>query len=174
MSTIEKTGLTTTELRALARSTLADTELWRPHVRATPERRHYELLRHDEDVMVWLISWMDGHDTGFHDHDVSAGAVAVAQGSVREERLRLGTAPASRTYSAGDVLAFEASDIHRVSHQSGEPAVTIHAYSPPLERTGAYVFDPGGALKRRSQLADEELRPLPVYGTFRSVGGRPS
>jgi hypothetical protein len=72
------------------------------------------------------------------------------------------------------VLAFEASDIHRVSHETGEPAVTIHAYSPPLQRTGAYVFDPGGALRRESRPADEELRPLPVYGTFRSTGGRPS
>ena len=27
-----------------------------------------------------------------------------------------------------------ASDIHRVLHAGGEPAVTIHAYSPPLLR----------------------------------------
>jgi predicted metal-dependent enzyme (double-stranded beta helix superfamily) len=174
MSTTETTGLTTTELRALARSVLADGALWKPHVRATPERRHYELLRIDEDVMIWLISWMDGHDTGFHDHDVSAGAVAVAQGSVREERLRVGAAPAARVYGAGEVLSFEGSDIHRVTHMSGEPAVTVHVYSPPLQRTGAYVFDPGGALRRHSQPAEHELRPLPVYGTFRSVGGSPS
>jgi predicted metal-dependent enzyme (double-stranded beta helix superfamily) len=168
MSTIETTGLTTAELREVARSVLADRAGWEPLVRATPERRHYELLRHDEHVMVWLISWMDGHDTGFHDHDVSAGAVAVAEGSVREERLRVGGAPPSRVYSAGEVLAFEPSDIHRVTHVSGEPAVTIHVYSPPLERTGAYVFDPGGALRREPQTADEELRPLPVYGKLRS------
>ena len=31
-------------------------------------------------MTVWLICWMDGHDTGFHDHDGAAGAVAVVAG----------------------------------------------------------------------------------------------
>jgi predicted metal-dependent enzyme (double-stranded beta helix superfamily) len=165
MSTIETAGLTTTELRVVARSVLADRARWEPLVRATPERRNYELLRHDEQVTVWLISWMTGHDTGFHDHDISSGAVGVAKGSVREERLRVGAPPEARVFSAGELITFEASDIHRVSHASGEPAVTIHVYSPPLQRSGVYVFDPGGALKRRSVPAEEELRPLPAYGT---------
>ena len=166
MSTLATTGKTTTELRALARTLLADHDRWEPLVRANPERRQYELLREDENVVVWLISWMDGHDTGYHDHDFSAGAVAVAQGSIREERLRVGGAPHSRVYDAGEILTFEGSDIHRVRHQSGEPAVTIHVYSPPPQRSGAYVFDPSGSLQRRSVPANEELRPLPVYGTY--------
>ena len=33
---------------------------------------------------------MEDQDTGFHDHDLSDGAVAVAGGSVREDRLLLG------------------------------------------------------------------------------------
>jgi predicted metal-dependent enzyme (double-stranded beta helix superfamily) len=169
MSTIEARELTIPELRDLVRSLQSDPDAWLPLVRANPERRHYELLRHDERVTVWVISWMAGHDTGFHDHDISDGAVAVAQGSVREERLRVGAPPASRVYSAGELLTFEASDIHRVTHVSGEPAVTIHAYSPPLERSGAYVFDPGGALRRQSLAASEELRPLSVYGATRST-----
>src|SRR5947209_3682066 len=141
MSTIETSGLSIAELRLVARETLADRASWEPHVQASPERREYKLLRRDDSMMVWLISWMDGHDTGYHDHDVSAGAVAVAQGSVRDERLRVGGAPASRVYSAGETFTFEVSEIHRVTHVSGKPAVTIHAYSPPLERSGAYVFD---------------------------------
>jgi predicted metal-dependent enzyme (double-stranded beta helix superfamily) len=174
MSIIESTELTTEELRALARSLRDDRALWEPLVRATPERRHYELLRHDERVTAWVISWMEGHDTGFHDHDISSGAVAVVQGSIREERLRVGGPPASRIYFEGDVLAFEAQDIHRVTHVAGEPAVTIHVYSPPLQRSGAYVFDPGGALRRRPLDASEEIRPLSVYGELRSAGGSPS
>jgi predicted metal-dependent enzyme (double-stranded beta helix superfamily) len=152
--------LTTVELRALARELRARRSEWEPLVEHTPDQRHYELLRHDERVMAWVISWMDDHDTGFHDHDVSAGAVAVARGRIREERLRLGTAPASRVFGAGDVFDFGASDIHRVSHEPGEPAVTIHVYSPPLWRMGAYVVEPGGALRRESLSYAEELRPL--------------
>ena len=59
----------------------------------TPSQRVYEELLSDEHVTAWLICWMDDHDTGFHDHDVSAGAVAVVGGRVREERLAIGGEP---------------------------------------------------------------------------------
>ena len=156
----ELPALTVPELRALARELRADRELWEPLVRPTPEGRHYELVRHDERVMAWVISWMDDHDTGFHDHDRSAGAVAVARGRIREERLRVGGPPVARIFGAGDVLDFQASDIHRVAHEAGEPAVTIHVYSPPLRAMGSYVVDPNGALRRESLPWETELRPL--------------
>jgi predicted metal-dependent enzyme (double-stranded beta helix superfamily) len=162
MSTLEipQAVLTRPELRALARDLRSKRELWEPLVHHTPEQRHYELLHQDESTMAWVISWMDDHDTGFHDHDLSAGAVAIARGQIREERLRVGAAPVSRVYSSGDVLDFEASDIHRVSHEPGEPAVTIHVYSPPLRRMGAYVVEESGTLRRESLSYAEELRPL--------------
>jgi hypothetical protein len=103
---------------------------------------------------------MEDHDTGFHDHDRSAGAVAVAQGAVVEDRLVLGRAPTSRTVGAGAAFSFAASDIHRVRHGGAGPAVTIHAYSPPLWRMGAYEIRPGGELRRHSISYAEELRPL--------------
>src|SRR5439155_11385550 len=82
-------GMTAAELRGLVAELAADEALWRPHVHHVADRRTYELLLHDEDVMAWVISWMDDHDTGFHDHDVSSGAVHVVEGRIREERLRL-------------------------------------------------------------------------------------
>ena len=103
---------------------------------------------------------MNDHDTGFHDHDLSAGALSVVRGGVREERLVLGGAPSSRTSRPGESLTFAASDIHRVSHAGSEPAVTLHAYSPPLWRMGAYEVSPDGELRRHSMSYAEELRPL--------------
>ena len=82
--------LTEAELTALVRELAAHPERWAHLVEHDPEQRRYELLRRDDHVAVWLICWMDDHDTGFHDHDVSAGAVAVVAGAVREERLVLG------------------------------------------------------------------------------------
>jgi hypothetical protein len=38
-------------------------------------------------------------------------------------------------------------------------AVSIHVYSPPLWRMGAYDIDADGSLRRRSIGYDEELRP---------------
>ena len=88
---------------------------------------------------------MDEQDTGFHDHDVSAGAVAVVSGSVREDRLVLGAPPRPASVHAGGAFSFEASDIHRVQHAGAEPAVTLHAYSPPLWRMGDLRGAAGGA-----------------------------
>jgi hypothetical protein len=64
-----------------------------------------------------------------------------------------------REYAAGEAFDFAASDIHRMSHASGGPAVSLHAYSPPLWRMGAYAVTAGGVLTRKSVSYAEELRP---------------
>ena len=154
------TGWDAGRLEAFARQLAARPEQWRHLIAHDPSQRTYELLRHDDEVMAWLICWMDDHDTGYHDHDLSAGAVAVTRGAVREERLVLGGAPAARTAAAGEAFTFGPADIHRVSHAGSEPAVTIHAYSPPLWRMGAYEVLPTGELRRWSLSYAEELRPI--------------
>ncbi len=148
------------ELRAFV-AELADwPELWVHLVRHDARQRHYEELLSDEHLTAWLICWMDDHDTGFHDHDVSAGAVAVAGGRIREERLTLGGPPRERVYAPGEVFDFSSADIHRVRHAGSGPAVTLHVYSPPLLRMGAYFADDSGVLTRHAAAAAEELRPL--------------
>jgi predicted metal-dependent enzyme (double-stranded beta helix superfamily) len=134
-------------------------EIWDRLVRHVPDQRTYEELVLREDVGVWLICWMDDHDTGFHDHDRSAGAVAVVRGKLREERLAIGGSW-SHVYDAGESFDFASHDIHRMSHAGGGPAVSIHAYSPPLSRMGAYTFDDAGLVKRVSISYAEELRPF--------------
>ena len=148
------------ELRELALRLAARPELWRHLVHHDPEARVYEELIRDEHVAVWLICWMHDHDTGFHDHDLSAGGVAVAAGQVREDRLALGGAPIARVHRPGEVFDFAPSDIHRVLHVGEAPAITINAYSPPLWRMGAYETKPTGELQRHSISYDTELRPL--------------
>jgi predicted metal-dependent enzyme (double-stranded beta helix superfamily) len=152
--------LTRDELEALVADLAAEPERWRDLVHHDPTARTYEQLRRDEHVAIWLICWMDDHDTGFHDHDISSGALAVAQGAVLEERLALGGPPVARRLGAGESISFSASDIHRVVHGGGGPAITINAYSPPLWRMGAYETTPTGELRRHSISYAEELRPL--------------
>jgi predicted metal-dependent enzyme (double-stranded beta helix superfamily) len=152
--------LTQPELERLVRELAAEPARWRHLVAHKPDARTYAELHRDKHVAIWLICWMDDHDTGYHDHDLSAGAVAVAAGAVCEERLVLGGEPAARTVGAGAAFTFGPADIHRVSHAGGEPAVTIHAYSPPLWRMGAYEVLPTGELRRWSLSYAEELRPI--------------
>ena len=148
------------ELRELVTEIAADDASWRHLVRHDPNRRTYEQITRDDRVGIWVICWMDDHDTGFHDHDISSGAVAVVQGEIREDRLTLGGAPISRVHGPGSAFDFAASDIHRMSHAGGGPAVSIHVYSPPLWRMGAYAVDPDGVVHRSSISYAEELRPL--------------
>jgi predicted metal-dependent enzyme (double-stranded beta helix superfamily) len=148
------------ELESLVAELAARPELWSGLVQHDSSQRRYAELLSDEHLTVWLICWMNDHDTGFHDHDVSAGAVAVAAGRVREERLAIGPATRDRTFAAGDTFHFSPADIHRVLHVGSDPAITLHAYSPPLARMGAYVIADDGVLGRHPMSAADELRPL--------------
>jgi predicted metal-dependent enzyme (double-stranded beta helix superfamily) len=148
------------ELRDYAGRLAEWPELWIDLVHHDAGRRRYAELVHDDHLTVWLICWMDDHDTGFHDHDVSAGAVAVIGGRVCEERLTLAGSACDRVFCAGETFDFSASDIHRVRHAGSDPAVTLHVYSPPLLRMGAYFVNARGVLARRPTGAAEELRPL--------------
>ena len=148
------------ELRALVTSIAGDPETWRGLVlHGTPER-HFEQLWRDDHVDVWVITWTNGNDTGFHDHDVSRGAVAVVEGEITEERLVLGGPPRLLPHAAGQTFDFDASHVHRMHHDSSAPAVSIHAYSPPLWRMGTYSTGADGTLRRESISYAEELRPV--------------
>ena len=61
---------------------------------------------------------------------------------------------------AGGVFDFGASHVHRMRQDSDVPAVSIHAYSPPLWRMGTYVVEEDGTLRRESISYAEELRPV--------------
>ncbi|HEV3047244.1 MAG TPA: cysteine dioxygenase family protein [Solirubrobacteraceae bacterium] len=148
------------ELEAFVRELAERPELWIELIKHDTSQRVYEELLSDAHLTAWLICWMDEHDTGFHDHDLSSGAVAVVSGAVREERLTIEGPTRNAVYPAGASFHFSASDIHRVSHAGSDPAVTLHVYSPPLLRMGAYVIGEDGVLARHPMSSGEELRPL--------------
>lgn len=146
------------QLRAFATGLAADSERWRPHVRHERDARVYEQIWDDELVNAWVICWSEDHDTGFHDHDQSGAAITVVSGRVREDRLTLAGPPRSRELKAGQTFTVPPVAIHRVLHAGKGPAVTIHCYSPPLRRTGAYRVGADGELQRESQPFEVELR----------------
>jgi mannose-6-phosphate isomerase-like protein (cupin superfamily) len=137
-------------------------EFWRKHVHHSDDIRVYEQIWDDEDVNAWVICWSEDQDTGFHDHDESAAAVVVIEGQVREERLRWDSPPAVNVLGPRTTFFVPPTAIHRVLHAGVAPAVTIHAYSPPLRRTGAYRFGAGGELERVAQSYEQELQAEPA------------
>ena len=62
-------------------------ELWIPHYDPAREQRTYASLHRDADIDVWAIFWLPENDTGWHDHDISSGAVHVISGALEEHAL---------------------------------------------------------------------------------------
>jgi hypothetical protein len=57
----------------------------------------------------------------------------------------------------GEAFTFEPTDIHRVVYEDGEPAVTVHVYSPPLHAMGSYEVTEEGRLLRTALSATTSL-----------------
>ena len=147
------------ELQALVDELAGDPERWREYVDFPEHQRHYVSLHRDEYVDIWLLCWQQGDDTGWHDHDISSGAVRVVRGSLRESSPRIGGDHVARVIGAGGSFSFGPEHIHRLAG-ADDRAVSIHAYSPPLWRLGQYSVDADGVMRRESVSYADELRPL--------------
>ena len=127
------TARTDADLAATVAELAENSDAWLPRVRLSPQGRWYERLHSGGDQEIWLISWLPGQSTGLHDHGGSRGAFAVALGTLRERDL--GTV---RDVSAVQSRAFGADYVHEVRNVSTAPAVSVHAYSPPLSTMNRY------------------------------------
>jgi rhodanese-related sulfurtransferase len=110
---------------------------WLDRVRLCAEHRWYERVYHAADHDIWVISWMPGQSTGYHDHGESTGAFVIATG-VLEEHCP-GNEP--RVIPASQSCAFGRDYAHDVRNVSLAPAVSIHAYSPPLADMNEYELE---------------------------------
>jgi quercetin dioxygenase-like cupin family protein len=150
------------ELTRFAAGLAGTPERWRHLVRHDSASRVYEQIWDEQDVNAWVICWSDQQDTGFHDHDDSAAAIVGIEGRLQEERMRFGGEPQVHAIAPGAAIFVPSTAIHRVRHLGTAPAITIHAYSPPLRRTGTYRIAPGGELERVAQSFEQELRAEPA------------
>jgi rhodanese-related sulfurtransferase/mannose-6-phosphate isomerase-like protein (cupin superfamily) len=132
-------------------SQFASSDGWISQVRLRAEGRWYERLHHGLDYDIWVISWLPGQSTGFHDHGESSGAFIVSSGILEEHR------PGERIHvmHPGKPHAFGPDYAHDVRNVSLAPAISIHAYSPPLVEMNEYELD-GSQLVPRERLSDRE------------------
>jgi Cysteine dioxygenase type I len=144
------------ELRELVDSLAGRPEIWERHVAHPADRRHFAQLYRDENVDVWLLCWTTENDTGWHDHDVSSGAVRVVAGVLEECNPRIGGTHLTNLMPEGVSFSFGPDHIHRLIG-AADRSVSIHAYSPPLNRLGQYTFDDDGVMRRTSIYYTEEL-----------------
>src|ERR1700721_1829513 len=130
-------------------SLFASSDGWMDRVRLRTEHRWYERLYQGPDHDIWVISWLPGQSTGFHDHGQSSGAFVVATGLLEE--YRPGEQPLA--IHPGKPRAFGPDYAHDVRNVSLAPAVSIHAYSPPLTDMNEYELD-GSRLVRRERATE--------------------
>ncbi len=149
--------LSPAELEDVAHGLAGRGELWEPLVHSDPDQRRYELVYEDDRMDAWILSWMPGQGTGFHDHYISGVGLCVASGTVCEDIMVYGGEPQSRHLDAGDTRQGGPGYIHRVSHADGLPAVTVHVYSPRLDWVGQYRLAADGVMQREVRPGRNEL-----------------
>jgi predicted metal-dependent enzyme (double-stranded beta helix superfamily) len=123
---------------------------WIARVRLNPAGRWYERIHLDDSHEVWVISWLPGQATGFHDHGGSAGAFAVVCGTLMERRVARAATTGqvlAKPVGAGGARAFGPRYIHDVRNAAAAVAVSVHAYSPPLPQMTHYDLTAGGLVK---------------------------
>jgi predicted metal-dependent enzyme (double-stranded beta helix superfamily) len=141
------------QLEEVVRRHAASPAEWLSRVRLSPEGRWYERIHLDEAHEVWVISWLPGQGTGFHDHGGSAGAFAVVWGTLLEWRVAGPELVLVRPVRAGGARSFGPRYVHDVRNAGTAVAVSVHAYSPPLPAMTRYELTPDGLVRRDTEAA---------------------
>ena len=128
------------ELVALVTRLAAEPGRWRHLLRFDSEQRQWVKLPSDDDVDVWLLMWLPEQATELHDHGDSTAAYTVLSGAVEEVRPVPGGLRTSRLVP-GQTRWLPPGAVHDVRGAADGPAVSLHAYSPPLARMTWYDDD---------------------------------
>ena len=153
------------ELAAIVEALASQPDEWMGRVRLRVDRRWYERLHSGANHDVWLISWLPGQSTGFHDHGASSGAFVVAMGLLEEQRP--GGSP--QALPAGQSRAFGPDYTHDVRNGSSAPAISIHAYSPPLSEMNEYELEGDRLVPRDGGLQQAQKVGPPVKSNVKSI-----
>lgn len=154
-------------LSMLVRQVAADPDQWAPYLQLPEQagQRWWTRLSADSEMDVWLLSWLPGDATDLHDHGPSTAAFTVVRGELDEVRI----APDGRQFTVhrprGSTTTLGPGVIHDVRGGGRGPAVSIHAYSPPLVQMNYYetVAESSGErrLRLRSSVQTREPESTP-------------
>ena len=130
------------------------------------DERWFTRLHGDDELDVWLISWVPERSTELHDHGGSLGALTVVSGALAKlvgtvtycasagwrQAIRLVSRSAGCTTSSGRQS--------RGHPSAGRYDLSVHAYSPPLTAMSYY------------DVTDQEHVAPQAHRTDRQAGGR--
>jgi len=154
--------LSAPELSLLVRAVGDLPALWHPKARRPERDRWWTRLHGDDLVDVWLLTWLPGQVTDLHDHGDSAAAFTVVHGAFDEVRPTMTGGRSITRRCAGAAARIEPGVIHDVRAVDGDPAISIHAYSPPLERMTYWESGPDGRLRPDHTVLTHEPEQVPA------------
>jgi predicted metal-dependent enzyme (double-stranded beta helix superfamily) len=151
------------QLADTARRLARQQQLWSRLVDFDPVTRYYARLHADDHHEAWLLTWLPGQGTPWHDHGGSSGSFVVLQGVLTEEvagyrtavdldDVRRVTGPGVRL-TPGDQRAFGRRHLHRVTNLGPDPAVSLHVYAPKLTLMTSYREVDGALVVEEEQAA---------------------
>jgi predicted metal-dependent enzyme (double-stranded beta helix superfamily) len=145
---------------------------------------------------VWLIGWAPTQAAELHDHGGSLGALTVVRGELTEWHWSGGRADDAADTTAGTTLdepsgrpdeasesgpglrrrllgsgraaGFALGHVHDVSNRAVDPAVSVHAYSPPLSTMSYYEVHRRILRRTRSELVPFGRNPEQLPGLLGS------
>lgn len=150
-------------------------DLWEDLVVDDADERWWLVLYRTANFDLRLMAWETEQETKWHDHGGSSGAQAVCSGSLREDYLgadHLGIE--TRIQGAGAHGSFGPEHVHDVSHEAGHPAVSVHAYSPPLTVLTYYEQTPFGFVAKEILPDDRRVGRPPETAGPAGKPGRPA
>ncbi len=130
-------------LAGVVRRLAADRSLWRDQVQHHPHRWWTRIVATDA-LDVWLITWPTDGQTELHDHGGSWAAFTVLSGRLTEVSASISEGSVHRrSLHPGPIAMVPPGGIHDVINERKRPAVSLHAYSPPLRRMTYFSEDEG-------------------------------
>jgi quercetin dioxygenase-like cupin family protein len=106
------------------------------------ERRWVE-LDSSPYLQIWLHSWPAGTETGWHDHDESAGAFLTVSG-ILSEQTNHEDGRMEKTFIGGEGRPFAPGHAHNLSNVGHDTALSVHLFTPRRTRTPRYAGTPQG------------------------------
>jgi hypothetical protein len=158
-----------TTLATLVLAVASRSHLFEDLVVDDPDSRWWMLLHAGDNFDLRVLSWERDQETDWHDHGGASGAYTVTSGTLVERfRGADNVSLVTRHVGVGQFATFGASHVHDVVHGDGAPAVSIHAYSPPL--TGLTFYDrTSHGFVAREVVPEERLRPFEARRTPTAV-----
>ncbi len=95
------------------------------------QNEHFELV---------VLCWGPRHKSSIHDHGISNCLYLVLEGEMEEELYEAaeggGEPVKTKTacYARGELTLAGGEIVHRISNNSDDQLVTLHIYSPPLDK----------------------------------------